>query len=204
MAAYDSVYAWDEVVRRAEEHGELKGESSTDLTKKLPIPPVKKELLDAAERYLKYLPKGEKRVEVAYKAARIYYEYHRYDEAVFRFSEIALSYPDYKFDNGDRAGEIAANLVLDSYNGLGNYQKVNEWARRFYANDKLATGKFREDLSKIIEQSLLQAGGPARAEGRVRPSGRGLPLLRQGLPTHRDCGQGALQRLRRLLQSPHV
>lgn len=156
LAAYDSVYAWDEVVRRAEEHGELKAESSTDLTKKLTIPPLKKDLLDAAERYLKYLPRGEKRVEVAYKAARIYYEYHRYDEAVFRFSEIALSYPDYKFDNGDRAGEIAANLVLDSYNGLGNYQKVNEWARRFYANDKLATGKFREDLSKIIEQSSFK------------------------------------------------
>ena len=64
--------------------------------------------------------------------------------------------PDYKFDNGDRAGEIAANLVLDSYNGPGNYQKVNEWARRFYANDKLATGKFREDLSKIIEQSSFK------------------------------------------------
>ena len=67
-----------------------------------------------------------------------------------------MRYPDYKFDNGDRAGEIAANLVLDSYNGLNNYQKVNEWARRFYANDKLATGKFREDLSKIIEQSSFK------------------------------------------------
>ena len=156
MAAYDSVYAWDEVVKRAEERGELKAEASTDLTKKLNIPPVKKELLDATERYLKYLPKGEKRVEVAYKAARIYYDYHRYDEAVLRFSEIALNYPDYRFDNGDRAGEIAANLVLDSYNGLGNYQKVNEWARRFYANDRLATGKFREDLSKIIEQSSFK------------------------------------------------
>ncbi len=177
LAAYDSVYAWDEVVKRAEEHGELKGESSSDLSKKLTIPPVKKELLDAAERYLKYLPNGEKRVEVAYKAARIYYEYHRYDEAVLRFSEIALRYPDYKFDNGDRAGEIAANLVLDSYNGLANYQKVNEWARRFYANDKLATGKFREDLSKIIEQSsfklvaqLEQKGSTPRPPRPTSPS----------------------------------
>jgi cellulose synthase operon protein C len=156
LAAYDSVYAWDEVVKRAEERGELKAEAGTDLAKKLTIPPVKKALLDATERYLKYLPRGEKRVEVSYKAARIYYDYHRYDEAVLRFSEIALNYPDYRFDNGDRAGEIAANLVLDSYNGLGNYQKVNEWARRFYANDRLATGKFREDLSKIIEQSSFK------------------------------------------------
>ena len=92
-------------------------EPSTDLDQEARHRAGKKELLDACERYLKYLPKGEKRVEVAYKAARIYYDYHRYDEAVFRFSEIALNYPDYKFDNGDRAGEIAANLVLDSYNG---------------------------------------------------------------------------------------
>ncbi len=95
-------------------------------------------------------------MEVAYKAAKLYYDHHRYDEAVFRFSEIALTRPDHKFDNGDRAGEIAANLVLDSYNALGDYKKVNEWARRFYANDKLATGKFKEDLAKVIEQSSFK------------------------------------------------
>ena len=75
---------------------------------------------------------------------------------MYRFSEIALTAPDYKFDNGDRAGEIAANLVLDSYNAQGDYKKVNEWARRFYANDKLATGKFKEELSKVIEQSSFK------------------------------------------------
>ena len=95
-------------------------------------------------------------MEIAYKAAKLYYDHHRYDEAVFRFSEIALNTPDHKFDNGDRAGEIAANLVLDSYNALGDYKKVNEWARRFYANDKLATGKFREELAKVIEQSSFK------------------------------------------------
>jgi len=171
LAAYDSVYAWDEVVKRAEEKGELKSEASTDLSKKLTIPPVKQQLLDATERYLKYVPKGEKRVEVAYKAARIYYDYHRYDEAVLRFSEIALTYPDYRFDNGDRAGEIAANLVLDSYNGLQNYQKVNEWARRFYANDRLATGKFRDDLSKIIEQSSFKLVAQLEQKGEYQQAG---------------------------------
>ena len=75
---------------------------------------------------------------------------------MFRFSEIALTAPDHKFDNGDRAGEIAANLVLDSYNALGDYKKVNEWARRFYANDKLATGKFKDELAKVIEQSSFK------------------------------------------------
>ena len=89
----------------------------------VPLAPQRKVLLDACERYLKYLPKGEKRVEIAYKAAKLYYDHHRYDEAVFRFSEIALTAPDHKFENGDRAGEIAANLVLDSYNALERLQE---------------------------------------------------------------------------------
>ncbi len=155
-AAFNAVYSADEVVRRAEQKGELKPPSGTDLKTPVPFAPQRKVLIDACERYLKYLPKGEKRVEIAYKAAKLYYDHHRYDEAVFRFSEIALTQPDHKFDNGDRAGEIAANLVLDSYNALGDYKKVNEWARRFYANDKLATGKFRDELSKVIEQSSFK------------------------------------------------
>jgi len=155
-AAFNAVYAADEVVRRAEQKGELKPASGADLKTVVPFAPQRKVLIDACERYLRYLPRGEKRVEIAYKAAKLYYDHHRYDEAVFRFSEIALTAPDHKFDNGDRAGEIAANLVLDSYNALGDYKKVNEWARRFYANDKLATGKFKDDLAKVIEQSSFK------------------------------------------------
>ena len=155
-AAFNAVYAADEVVRRAEQKGELKPPTAADLKTVVPLAPQRKTLLDACERYLKYLPKGEKRVEIAYKAAKLYYDHHRYDEAVYRFSEIALTAPDYKFDNGDRAGVIAANLVLDSYNAQGDYKKVNEWARRFYANDKLATGKFKDELAKVIEQSSFK------------------------------------------------
>lgn len=154
-ASYNAVLAYDEVVKAAEGAGQLKVDT-TDSSKKVAIPGPKKALLDACERYLKYVPKGEKRVEIAFKAANIYYRYNHFDEAVFRFSDIALSYPDYKFENGERAAEIAANLVLDSYNLLGNWAKVNEWARKFYQSDKLATGKFREDLSKVIEQSSFK------------------------------------------------
>ncbi|MCP3103857.1 tetratricopeptide repeat protein [Myxococcus sp. K15C18031901] len=156
-ASYNAVLAYDEVVKAAEARGDAKSEAvGSDITKKATIPPVKKSLLDACERYLKYVPKGEKRVEIAFKAANIYYRHNHFDEAVLRFSEIALGYPEYKFENGQRAAEISANLILDSYNLLQDFAKVNEWARRFYANDKLATGKFREDLAKLIEQSSFK------------------------------------------------
>ena len=155
-AAYNAILAYDQVVKKAEESGQVKSESNSDPTKKLVIPPQKKSLLLACERYLKYLPKGDKRVEIAYKAANIYYRYNYLDEAVLRFSGIALGYPEYRFENGDRAGELAANLVLDSYNLVQDWAKVHEWAKRFYNSPKLATGKFKEELSKVIEQSAFK------------------------------------------------
>jgi len=154
-AAYNSILAWDEVVKREEEAGKLKADT-TDITKKATIPGPKQGLLDACERYLKYVPGDDKKVEIAFKAANIYYRYNHFDEAVKRFSEIALKYPDHKFEDGQRAAEVAANLVLDSYNLLGDWTKVNEWARKFYANEKLATGAFRDTLAKVLEQSAFK------------------------------------------------
>jgi tetratricopeptide (TPR) repeat protein len=155
-AAYNAVLAYDEMVKDAEAKGLFKDADTKDIRKKASIPQAKKDLLEACERYLKYVTKGDKRVEIAFKAANIYYRHNHFDEAVLRFSEIALNHPDYKFETGERAGEIAANLVLDSYNLLEDWQKVNEWARRFYNNEKLASGKFRDDLSKVIEQSAFK------------------------------------------------
>ncbi|QRO00982.1 tetratricopeptide repeat protein [Archangium violaceum] len=155
-AAYNAVLAYDEMVKDAESKGAFKDVDTKDIRKKAAIPQGKKDLLEACERYLKYVSKGDKRVEIAFKAANIYYRHNHFDEAVLRFSEIALGSPEYKFESGERAAEIAANLVLDSYNLLEDWAKVNEWARRFYNNDKLAVGKFREDLSKVIEQSAFK------------------------------------------------
>ncbi len=155
-ATYNAILAYDEVVKAAVAKGTIKPPVLADPTKKLEIPPEKKALLEACERYIKHVPKGEKQVEIAYKAAKIYYDYNDLDQAVPRFADIALKHPDYKFENGDKAGEIGANLVLDSYNLLGDWAKVNEWARTFYKEEKLAQGKFREDLAKLIEQSSFK------------------------------------------------
>lgn len=156
-AAYNSILAWDSVVKEEATADAGKAPSGGgDPSKKAAIPLTKQALLEACERYLKYVEKGDKKVEIAYKAAKIYYDYNYLDEAVSRFADIALKYPDYKFENGDRAGEIAANLVLDSYNILQDWAKVNEWSKKFYAEEKLATGKFREDLAKLIEQSSFK------------------------------------------------
>lgn len=156
-ALYNAILAYDQVVAKAQSGKPDAGkEASNDFKKKLPIAPEQKALLDACDRYVKYQPQGEKRVEIAYKAALILYQHNYFDEAVPRFADIAMNYPDRKTDRGDRMGEIAANLVLDSFNILSDWEKVNEWARKFYSNEKLAVGTFRADLAKLIEASAFK------------------------------------------------
>lgn len=155
-AAYNAILAWTEVVKKAESEGKFKAVASADANQKLPIPPEKKGMLDACERYLKYVDKGEKRVEITYKVALIYYQHNYFDEAVKNYAEIALKHPEYKSSDGSRLAEFAANQVLDSYNLLGDWAKVNEWARKFYAEERLAQGKFRDELKVLIEQSSFK------------------------------------------------
>ena len=185
----------------------------------VPSAPQRKGLLDACERYLKYLPKGEKRVEIAYKAAKHLLPLQPLRRGGVRFSEIALNRPDHKFENGDRAGEIAANLVLDSYNLLEDYAKVNEWARRFYANDKLATGQVQATTWRRSSSSrAFKLVSQLEEKKEYAQGGRGLPGLRQGLParrrsptrrsttppstttTRKHAGEGASQARERLIR----
>jgi tetratricopeptide (TPR) repeat protein len=150
-AAYNAILAYDEVAKKAEKDEQLPKDN--DPHKKLPIPPTKKNLLLACERYIKYVPGGEKYVAVMYKAAYILYRYNYFDQSTPLFAKIATDYADAP----DDLGPTSANLVLDSYNLLGDWDTVNEFScRKFLPNTKLAKGKFKEDLLKVCEQSTFK------------------------------------------------
>jgi tetratricopeptide (TPR) repeat protein len=146
-AAYNAILAYDEVAKKFEKDEVL---PKSDPKHPAPIPAPKKNLLAACERYIKYVPKGDKFVEVTYKTANIYYRYSYLEKAVPLFALIALEHPD------SELAEYAANLVLDSYNILSDWAKMNEWARKFWSQPKLAKGKFKEDLAKVLEQSSFK------------------------------------------------
>ncbi len=156
-AAYNAILAYDEVAKKAEAKEGAEG-AVKDPKAPLPIPPAQKNLLAACERYIKYVPQGEKQVEVSYKAAYILYRYNEFDRSVPLFAKIALDHPDHTL------AETSANLVLDAYNLLGDWSKVNEWARRFVAQPKLAKGKLRDDLSRVLEQSAFKLVNIAEAK----------------------------------------
>jgi len=150
-ALENAVFAWDLVAKKLDDEKRAPA-GPVDPKKPTPLAPQRKRLVDACQRYLEYQPRGEKWVEIAYKAANIHYRHNQFAEATDLFTRIALDHPAHEL-----AG-YSTNLVLDAYNLLGDWRNVNGWAKRFYANAKLleAHPALKEDLARVIEQSAFK------------------------------------------------
>jgi outer membrane protein assembly factor BamD (BamD/ComL family) len=148
-ALENAVFAWDLVTKKLEDDRKPAG---ADPKKRLALAPQRQKLVDACDRYLRWQPKGEKWVEIAYKLANIHYRHNAFAEATDLFTRIALDHPAHEL-----AG-YSTNLVLDAYNLLGDWRNVNGWAKRFYANAKLIEvhAALKDDLTKVIEQSAFK------------------------------------------------
>jgi TolA-binding protein len=152
-AAFNAILANEEVIKKSPPPPpDIK-----DPNKPVEIAPVKKALLEACERYIKYVPGTDKKVEIQYKAARIYYEYNHLDEAVTRFADITLNYPDHKFEDGSKPCTITGNLIIDAYNIRGDTDKMNEWSCKL-TQSKCAegNGEFKTDMFKLCEQTTFK------------------------------------------------
>ena len=148
-ALESAVLSFDAVARRAEA-GEAR--PAADARTPLPIPKPKQQLLEACLRYLRQAPQGERAVEIAYKAANVYYRYNVFPEAVKLFADIAEKHPRHEL------ARYAANLTLDCYNLQGDWRGMSTWAKRFSDDAELmrAQPALREDLGKVIEQSSFK------------------------------------------------
>jgi TolA-binding protein len=148
-ALENAVFAWDLVAKKIDRDEKP---PATDPKKRIPLPPHRQRLLDACMRYIKWQPKGDKWVEIAYKAARIQYQHNAFAEAMDLFTKIAVDHPTHEL-----AG-YSTNLVLDIYNLLGDWRNVSTWAKRFYSNGRLldAHPALKADLAKIIEESAFK------------------------------------------------
>jgi TolA-binding protein len=126
-----------------------------------PMPAARRQLVEACERYLRALPRGEKAVEIAYQAAQAYYAHDQLAEAERLFTGIALEHPRHDL------ARFSANLALDSLNLRKDWRGMNALARRFWETEPLlrAHPELREDLRRVVEQSAfklveeLQRGG---------------------------------------------
>ncbi|MCP4499580.1 MAG: tetratricopeptide repeat protein [Deltaproteobacteria bacterium] len=150
-AAEEAVRAYDEVIQDYNREHPLKAVAGPDALKPIPLPDIKKKYIGACNVYAKNFPKGEIVLEANYKVARTLYEHNYFNNSTPRFMEIIK-----KHSKSLRA-EQSANLVLDTYNIIEDWEKLHDVARQFSRNRVLTKKpEFKEMLNKVLEQSSFK------------------------------------------------
>jgi TolA-binding protein len=76
--------------------------------------------------------------------------YNQFEKAAPVFLEIARKNPKHE------TAVYSANLVLDIYNGLKDYDTLEALAREFYDNKELGDQKFKTDCRRIVEAATFK------------------------------------------------
>ena len=152
-AAEEAVRAYEEVVKDFDRANKATAQapSGAAALKEKPIPDVKKKYIAACTNYVQNYPKGKIAIEVKYKIARTLYDYNYFKDSTKQFMELIESY------SGHPRAQQGANLVLDTYNMLEEWQLLNDAARSFAKNDALMKDKeFADVVDKVVEESSFK------------------------------------------------
>lgn len=150
-AAEEAVRAWDEVVKDYNRKNKLQPLTGPDALKERPIPDVKKKLIGACNVYTKAYPNGRITVEALYKVARTLYDYNYFKESTPRFLEIIEKHTSHQ------RAEQSANLVLDTYNILEDWQSLHDVARKLVKNRTLMKSEeFKKTILTVLEESSFK------------------------------------------------
>ena len=120
------------------------------------LKPLDKKIIRAYEIYMKYLPKGDKIIEVMYDYARIYYDAHQFDKAQPYFEKVVAKSDHY-------LAPFAGNLLLDILNLKGDYKTmkvfVERWIKDPHLSDPEKAPEFIEVMTDIYEWNKFQYCG---------------------------------------------
>ncbi|HTR55168.1 MAG TPA: tetratricopeptide repeat protein, partial [Kofleriaceae bacterium] len=156
-SAYAAVLGWKNALNvdpRAQAAQDEKEEKET-YTKKQepqPIPERQQKMIAAFDIYIKYIkdPKDDELVQMKFLKARMYRSYKHFDEAIPLFMDIIEHHPEHE------TAEFSANLLLDTFNQMQDYDKMIALVDKLQAMPKFLDGKddLKQTLNTLKAQSL--------------------------------------------------
>ncbi len=151
-AAYKTVLVHREQLKaeQKKEKPKIDKEKPKELEKQ-PFSRERKRFLQAAEVYMDHCPASEDLCNLKYDIAKTYYDFNYFDEAIKRFDEIVRDFPN------NELAEYAANLVLDSFNLIGDLDGLTTYARKYIQNQTLMKNqKLHEYLTKLFPKIVFK------------------------------------------------
>lgn len=153
-AALNTIVSYQEEVKREQP---VFPNKTKDVSVK-PISQAEQALVEACDAYAKWLPKDERTADTLLSAAKIYYNYNHFEEAVVRLGSIVELYPDHY------VAVEASRLILSSFNWQKKYVDLNTWARKLFRNPTLKNQKLK-DQGEIGREEKEVKGAVAKTFG---------------------------------------
>lgn len=173
-AALGIIHCYEELMVQAGLQERAKGGRTIEVVKvdpkkaSAPIPetdlhPLEHEYVAAADHYVSLMTdlikdpevrkknpeRGQKIPEIMFIAAQVYYRHGRFAEAVKRLKIL------FEYDPSSKFAAYAVFTLLDAYQRLKQWPKVEEWARKLIAA-KNFTVKSKAELEKIVAIAMTE------------------------------------------------
>ncbi len=114
--------------------------------------PIDAKFADAIDLYATLFPADTELVGIIYKNGKLFYDYGDYDNAIKRFGLIVTRYPDHE------DAKPAGLHILDALVKGGDYENVEDWARKLKKAKAFAAKDQQDRLDKLIVDSIGKSG----------------------------------------------
>ena len=145
FCAESAVYVADEVAGRGS-----RVKDAPPGIEPLPLSTWDQRLVESVDAALALAPAGEHSLAFATKAAWLLYHRNHFAQAADRFRVVIAMDPD------SEEAEIAANLIMDSLNLVGDYGKLVEVAEAFLQQPGLGRSGFDDHLRQVHQRASFR------------------------------------------------
>ncbi|MCA9670607.1 MAG: tetratricopeptide repeat protein [Myxococcales bacterium] len=142
-----------------------------------PIRPALRALLAACETFIKVAPTSPRVVAIRYRRARVYYEHDHYRKAAALFAELVQKHPSHEL------AVFSANLLLDSFNALGDITALARWVEKLLRHPILSRIRSLSTTCMNLRWQLQRKlAEKLRAQKRYRACGEAYARLANQRP----------------------
>ncbi|HJN73595.1 MAG TPA: tetratricopeptide repeat protein [Myxococcota bacterium] len=150
FCAESAIFAAEEMVKREKKEGKILTAGKGNKTDPIQMSEWERKELDALDQYSKLFPDSKKTKNIIYKSAYLLYNKNQFKEASDRFRVVI------GMDPGSKEAMLAANLILDSFTLVEDWQNLKEVSKAFYDQDSLGNKAFKKEVYSIYERASFK------------------------------------------------
>lgn len=150
FCAESAIFAADEMVKKEKAAGTTGGPDPGKKTDEMPLSEWEQKSLAALDQFRTVFPQDPKVKNVIYKAGYLLYNKNHFREASERFNQVIA------MDPASREAEQAANLILDSFNLVEDWESLKKNSKFYYDQQGLGSAEFKKEVYGIYENASLK------------------------------------------------